>query len=168
MSFADDLNSVAKTPQQVAIEKKKKDIELGERQAETDYSSIKNKFKNMASSGQYRIVNGKKYIEFEFENGCFTRLFDIKDSMRTEKHLFGSKGHSEVSFIATNHDELSAYLSMLDKLSKEDGISLDLTGKFQYHRGPIQYFTIPGRLVANDYSVSKIWTKAVIVCKMSF
>lgn len=78
MSFADDLNSVAKTPQQVATEKKKKAIEMGETQAETDYCSIKSKFKNMASRGQYRIVNGKKYIEFEFENGCFTRLFDVK------------------------------------------------------------------------------------------
>ncbi len=73
---------------------------------------------------------------------------------------------AKVYFIAETKGTMESL--ELDKLSKEDGISLDLTGKFQYHRGQIQYFTIPGRLVANDYSVSKIWTKAVIVCKMSF
>lgn len=168
MSFADDLNSVAKTPQQVADEKKKWAIELGEQDAKTDYDSIKNKFKDMASSGQYRTVNGKKYIEFEFEHGCFARLFDVKDSMRTEKQLFGCKAYSEVCYIANNQDKLSAYLAMLDKLSKTDGVSLNLTGRYQTYGRQIQYFTIPGRLTANDYSASKIWTKAVIVCKMSF
>lgn len=167
MSFADDLNSVAKTPQQVAAEEKKRDMELGELYAKADYDSIKSRFKSMASNGQYQTIGGKKYIEFEFENGRFTSLFKVKDSMKTEKRLFGCKAYSEVCFIA-NSDEISAYLSMLDKLSKEDGVSLKLTGRYQVNRGPIQYFTIPGKLVANDYSASKIWTKAVIVCKMSF
>lgn len=43
MSFADDLNSVAKTPQQLADEKKKWAIEVGEQDAKTDYDSIKKK-----------------------------------------------------------------------------------------------------------------------------
>lgn len=148
--------------------KRRRAIELGEQDAKTDYDSIKNKFKDMASSGQYRTVNGKKYIEFEFEHGCFARLFDVKDSMRTEKQLFGCKAYSEVCYIANNQDKLSAYLAMLDKLSKTDGVSLNLTGRYQTYGRQIQYFTIPGRLTANDYSASKIWTKAVIVCKMSF
>lgn len=168
MSFADDLNSVAKTPQQVASEEKKRAVELGETYAKMDYTTIKDKFKSMASSGQYRVVNGKKYIEFEFENGRFVGLFKVKDGMHAEKQLFGYKETSEISFIPTNYDEFSAYLSALDKLSKEDRVSLNLTGRHQINQGPVQYFTIPGRLVAKGYSANKVWTKAVIVCKMSF
>lgn len=62
MSFADDLNSVAKTPQQVASEEKKRAIELGEMYAKMDYETIRNKFKTMASNGQYRLVNGKNIL----------------------------------------------------------------------------------------------------------
>ena len=114
MNFADDLNSVAKTPQQVASEEKKRAVELGETYAKMDYTTIKDKFKSMASSGQYRVVNGKKYIEFEFENGRFVGLFKVKDAMHAEKQLFGYKETSEISFIPTNYDEFSAYLSALD------------------------------------------------------
>ena len=65
MSFADDLNFVAKTPQQVADEKSKAAKKMGEIYAANDYDKIKQEFKDRASSGKYTEVDGKKYIEFE-------------------------------------------------------------------------------------------------------
>ena len=70
--------------------------------------------------------------------------------------------------MASNQEELSAYLSMLAKLSEKDGISLRLRGRHQVNQGSVQYFSIPGRLVANGYSANEVWTKVVIVCEMTF
>ena len=58
MSFADDLNSVAKTPQQVADEKKKWAIELGEQDAKTDYDSI---IKPVISRGRHKRITDRSY-----------------------------------------------------------------------------------------------------------
>lgn len=168
MSFADDLNFVAKTPQQVADEKSKAAKKMGEIYAANDYDKIKQEFKDRASSGKYTEVDGKKYIEFELTKGHFTGLFKVKSSTHIEKKLFGYKESSEISFMASNQEELSAYLSMLAKLSEKDGISLRLRGRHQVNQGSVQYFSIPGRLVANGYSANEVWTKVVIVCEMTF
>ena len=168
MSFADDLNSVAKTPEQAAADERKDAIERGELVAKSEYESIKRKFKEMAANGQYRVVANKKYIEFELSNGQFNGLLKVHDAMHAEKQLFGFKETSEISFLASNADVLSGYLTTLSKLAGEDGISVKLCGRHQVNSGPVQYFDIPGKLVAKGYSANKVWTKAVLVCSMSF
>lgn len=156
MSFKDEVNSRLRTPEQIWIEN-----------AKSDYSGIKSQILSMAHAGKFVNVAGKRMIEIDYQ-GMVKNLFKHDYVIKGIKGTLFSPGggYTSSAFILQNHSAYDAYLRTLKELAKQDGITVEIIGRWKKYNRPDYYFKIPGKIEANDYSIMQSDTAVVIRCTM--
>lgn len=142
MSFRDEVNAIAKTPEQVACEKRNESIDAGVRWAHRDYDELKLAIKRKSQSGEYKIVNGKRVISFDFTEGHIRHLVEYRHTW------FDGICEKGVNCVANDEVLVNAYKKELNRLSKEDDINVCLKCVFIDHDGSERCFDVPGTDIA--------------------
>ena len=165
--FKAELQENTKTPQQVQKEQNNKDIELAIKQAENDYSSIKQNILKQAQSGNYKIINGKRDIVYDFDY-IFIPDFIKSDSKQAyiNKTIFNQNGQlaTEISFTISNHITYNSYITKIKQLAQADGIIINplIVNK----NNPSIVHTLPFRTVG--FAESTYHYKFVLRCKIQY
>lgn len=165
MSFRDEIGRVAKTPEQVMSEQRNVNTITGERLAKEDYEKIKEGLRQKAKKGEYRVVEGKRVIDFDCEY-CSGYKFVYMHS-----EWFDGIIDKGIECEVKDTTALAAYKDELNRLSKGDEISVQLKYVFKEDNGLEQCFDIPGDYYAlhkrNTIHVQRC-SKYVLRCSFVF
>lgn len=160
VSFKDEIRELAKLP---GITKEDQSIEKGKQNAKFDLIDIKNEIRNKVKLSDYKKVNDKCIVRFDYEV-CFSHVFVWMNS------AYGD-GLDRKGIACEIMDEiaLEAYKKELKYLAKEDDIKIELMYKLNEDDGRRLYFDIPGDYSwLNTRSTMNVVRRASCVLKCSF
>lgn len=151
MSFQDELNKVTKTPEDVVQQKADEDTLEGIKDAEHDYTRIKEILLEKAKKGEYSVYSGKKHIKFYFEENSARYDFKFSQSTRTIPKSLFSKGSTQsiYEYILTKPTHYKSYTNKLEQLAKEDNINIKVLGYYDFYKDRVQTFSLPGGISGN-------------------
>lgn len=163
MSFRDEVNTVAKTMEQVASEKRNESVNAGVHWAQHDYDELKLAVKMKAQNGEYKIVNGKRVISFDFVDGYTQHLVKYRHTW------FDGICEKGVNCIAEDVVLVNAYKTELNRLAKVDDMNVCLKCVFIDHDGSERCFDVPGTDIAlHTRNTIHIENHSRIVLRCSF